>query len=121
HHADPALATPYQQDILSSRGHPPMRRFVPDGPVIKSARLSGALDEVPLRVAGNEMMIDAKGGHSNAMLLRFSKVATWREAFDVQGVDRREGPAENRRGGAHRQGPPPAGGEGREVDRAVAG
>jgi len=37
-------------------------------------------------VAGKEMVIDATNGKSDALLVRFSKVSTWREAYDVQGV-----------------------------------
>jgi len=43
-------------------------------------------DKVPVKWAGKELTIDAQAGHSDAMLVRFSKVSTWREAFDVQGV-----------------------------------
>src|SRR5882672_723210 len=32
------------------------------------------------------LVIDAAAGHSNAMLVRFAKVSTWREALDIQGV-----------------------------------
>jgi len=41
---------------------------------------------VPVKWAGKELVIDATGGKSDAMLVRYSKVATWREALDVQGV-----------------------------------
>jgi hypothetical protein len=61
-------------------------RSGPDGEQAWNELRSVSIDQVPLKVAGKEMTIDAKGGHSSAMLLRFSKVATWREAFDVQGV-----------------------------------
>jgi hypothetical protein len=43
-------------------------------------------DKVPVKFAGKELVIDAAGGKSDAQLVRFSKVATWREALDVQGV-----------------------------------
>ena len=45
-----------------------------------------ATDKVPVKFAGKELVIDAAGGKSDAQLVRFSKVATWREALDVQGV-----------------------------------
>jgi hypothetical protein len=48
---------------------------------------SVSVDKVPVKWAGKELVIDAQGGHSDAMLVRFSKVSTWREAFDVQGVN----------------------------------
>ena len=43
-------------------------------------------DKVPVKWAGKDLMIDAQAGHSDAMLVRFYKVSTWREAYDVQGV-----------------------------------
>jgi hypothetical protein len=48
---------------------------------------SVSVDKVPVKWAGKELVIDAQGGHSDAMLVRFSKVSTWREALDVQGVN----------------------------------
>jgi hypothetical protein len=58
----------------------------PEGEQAWAELRSVSIDKVPLKIAGKEMVIDAQGGHSNAILVRFSKVATWREAFDVQGV-----------------------------------
>jgi hypothetical protein len=43
-------------------------------------------EKVPLKFAGKDLVIDAAAGHSDAQLVRYSKVATWREALDVQGV-----------------------------------
>ena len=48
---------------------------------------SVSADKVPLKWAGKELMIDAQAGRSDAILVRFSKVSTWREAYDVQGVN----------------------------------
>jgi hypothetical protein len=61
-------------------------RSGPDGEQAWTELRAVSIDKVPLKIAGKEMVIDAQGGHSNAILVRFSKVATWREAFDVQGV-----------------------------------
>jgi hypothetical protein len=61
-------------------------RSGPEGEQAWTELRSVSIDKVPLKIAGKEMVIDAQGGHSNAILVRFSKVATWREAFDVQGV-----------------------------------
>jgi hypothetical protein len=47
---------------------------------------SVSADKVPVKWAGKELVIDTQAGHSDAILVRFSKVSTWREAFDVQGV-----------------------------------
>jgi len=44
-------------------------------------------DKVPIKWAGKDLVIDAQAGRSDAMLVRFSKVSTWREALDVQGVN----------------------------------
>ena len=43
-------------------------------------------EKVPLKWAGKDLVIDAAAGHSDAQLVRYSKVSTWREALDVQGV-----------------------------------
>ena len=43
-------------------------------------------EKVPVKWAGKELVIDAAAGHSDAQLIRYSKVSTWREALDVQGV-----------------------------------
>ena len=45
-----------------------------------------SVDKVPVKLAGKDLVIDAQAGHSDAQLIRYSKVSTWREAFDVQGV-----------------------------------
>jgi hypothetical protein len=45
-----------------------------------------SVEKVPLKFAGKDLVIDAAAGHSDAVLVRYSKVSTWREALDVQGV-----------------------------------
>lgn len=45
-----------------------------------------SVEKVPLKFAGKDLVIDATAGHSDAVLVRYSKVSTWREALDVQGV-----------------------------------
>ncbi|HTO96147.1 MAG TPA: hypothetical protein VMK66_03805 [Myxococcales bacterium] len=47
---------------------------------------SVSVDKVPVKFAGKDLVIDAAAGKSDAQLLHYSKVATWREAMDVQGV-----------------------------------
>jgi hypothetical protein len=42
--------------------------------------------KVAVKMAGKELAIDAAAGKSDAILVRYSKVSTWREAYDVQGV-----------------------------------
>ena len=61
-------------------------RSGPEGEQAWAELRSVSIDKVPLKVAGKDLVIDAAAKNSNAMLLKFSKVATWREAFDVQGV-----------------------------------
>jgi len=61
-------------------------RSGPEGEQAWAELRTVSIDKVPLKVAGKDLVIDAAAGQSSAMLLRFSKVATWREAFDVQGV-----------------------------------
>lgn len=45
-----------------------------------------SIDKLPLKIAGKELVIDVAAGQSKAQLVRFSKVSTWREGLDVQGV-----------------------------------
>jgi len=61
-------------------------RTGPEGEKAWADLRSVSIEKVPLKVAGKEMMIDATAGHTDAQLIRFSKVSTWREAYDVQGV-----------------------------------
>jgi hypothetical protein len=61
-------------------------RSGPDGEKAWAEMRAVSIEKVPLKVAGKDLIIDAAAGQSNAQLVRFSKVSTWREAFDVQGV-----------------------------------
>lgn len=61
-------------------------RTGPEGEKAWADLRSVSVDKVPLKVGGKEIVIDAAAGQSNAILVRFAKVSTWREASDVQGV-----------------------------------
>jgi hypothetical protein len=61
-------------------------RTGPEGEKAWADLRSVSAEKVPVKVAGKELMIDATAGKSDALLVRFSKVSTWREAYDVQGV-----------------------------------
>jgi hypothetical protein len=61
-------------------------RSGPEGEKAWADLRSVSTDKVPLKIAGKELILDASTGQSNVQLVRFAKVSTWREAFDVQGV-----------------------------------
>lgn len=78
---------PYVESALTFlRAFTHTNRTGPEGEKAWAELRSVSADKVPLKVAGKDLVIDAAAGHSNAMLVRFSKVSTWREALDVQGV-----------------------------------
>jgi hypothetical protein len=86
----PAAAAPSRPYVDSAltflKAFTHTNRSGPEGEKAWADLRSVSLDKVPLKVAGKELMIDAAAGHSNAQLIRFAKVSTWREAYDVQGV-----------------------------------
>jgi hypothetical protein len=43
-------------------------------------------DKVAIKVAGKDLILDAAGSKSDAQLIRFSKISTWREGKDVKGI-----------------------------------
>lgn len=61
-------------------------RTGPEGEKAWAELRAVSIEKVPLKIAGKDLIIDAAAGHSNVQLVRFAKVSTWREAFDVQGV-----------------------------------
>lgn len=78
---------PYVESALTFlRAFTHTNRTGPEGEKAWAELRSVSADKVPLKVAGKDLVIDAAAGHSNAMLVRFAKVSTWREALDVQGV-----------------------------------
>jgi len=78
---------PYVESALTFlRAFTHTNRTGPEGEKAWAELRSVSADKVPLKVAGKDLVIDAAAGHSNAMLIRFAKVSTWREALDVQGV-----------------------------------
>ena len=78
---------PYVESALTFlRAFTHTNRTGPEGEKAWAELRSVSADKVALKVAGKDLVIDAAAGHSNAMLVRFAKVSTWREALDVQGV-----------------------------------
>jgi hypothetical protein len=78
---------PYVESALTFlRAFTHTNRTGPEGEKAWAELRSVSADKVPLKVGGKDLVIDAAAGHSNAMLVRFAKVSTWREALDVQGV-----------------------------------
>ena len=47
---------------------------------------AASADKVAIKVAGKELALDAAAGKSDAQLVRFAKLSTWREGKDVKGV-----------------------------------
>src|SRR5882672_8181545 len=77
---------PYVESALTFlRAFTHTNRTGPEGEKAWAELRSVSADKVPLKVGGKDLVIDAAAGHSNAMLVRFAKVSTWREALDVQG------------------------------------
>ena len=78
---------PYVESALTFlRAFTHTNRTGPEGEKAWAELRSVSADKVALKVAGKDLVIDAAAGHSKAMLIRFAKVSTWREALDVQGV-----------------------------------
>lgn len=88
--AEPKADTPARPYVDSAitflKAFTHTNRSGPDGEKAWADLRTVSIEKVPLKVAGKDLIIDAAAGHSNAQLVRFSKVSTWREAFDVQGV-----------------------------------
>jgi hypothetical protein len=80
-------ARPYVDSALAFlKAFTHTNRSGPEGEKAWAELRAVSIEKVPLKVAGKELVIDAAAGHSNAQLVRFARVSTWREAYDVQGV-----------------------------------
>jgi pyruvate dehydrogenase E2 component (dihydrolipoamide acetyltransferase) len=90
--ADPAApkaepARPYVDSAIAFlKAFTHINRTGPEGEKAWAELRAVSADKVPLKVAGKDIAIDAVGGQSDAQLIRFAKVSTWREGLDVQGV-----------------------------------
>ncbi|HYS07826.1 MAG TPA: hypothetical protein VEP66_03740 [Myxococcales bacterium] len=85
--APSAESRPYVDSALTFlKAFSHTNRTGPEGEKAWADLRSVSIDKVPLKVGGKEIVIDAAAGQSNAILVRFAKVSTWREASDVQGV-----------------------------------
>jgi hypothetical protein len=67
-----------------------------------TALRSASADKVTIKIAGKDLVLDAAGGKTDAQLVRFSKLSTWRDGKDVKGVTLEE--AEFRIGEAQQKG-----------------
>ena len=47
---------------------------------------AAAADKVSIKIAGKDLTLDAAAGKTDAQLVRFSKLSTWRDGKDVKGV-----------------------------------
>jgi hypothetical protein len=47
---------------------------------------AAAAAKVTIKVAGKDLVLDAEGGKTEAQLVRFAKLSTWRDGKDVKGV-----------------------------------
>ena len=47
---------------------------------------TAAADKVSIKIAGKDLTLDAAGGKTDAQLLRFARLSTWRDGKDVKGV-----------------------------------
>ncbi len=67
-----------------------------------TALRTASADKVTIKIAGKDLVLDAAGGKTDAQLVRFSKLSTWRDGKDVKGVTLEE--AEFRVGEAQQKG-----------------
>jgi hypothetical protein len=51
-----------------------------------TALQTASADKVPIKIAGKELVLDAAAGKTDAQLVRFAKLSTWRDGNDVKGV-----------------------------------
>jgi len=51
-----------------------------------TALRTASADKVTIKIAGKDLVLDAAGGKTDAQLVRFSKLSTWRDGKDVKGV-----------------------------------
>lgn len=61
-------------------------RSGPAGVEAWDALRGASADTVTIKVGGKDLTLDAKGGKSDAQLVRFAKLSTWRDGNDVKGV-----------------------------------
>src|SRR5712692_6257590 len=51
-----------------------------------TALRTASADKVTIKIGGKDLTLDAAGGKTDAQLVRFSKLSTWRDGKDVKGV-----------------------------------
>ncbi|MGZ6143263.1 MAG: hypothetical protein ACXWLM_07990 [Myxococcales bacterium] len=47
---------------------------------------TAAADKVTIKIGGKDLVLDAAAGKTDAQLVRFAKLSTWRDGKDVKGV-----------------------------------
>jgi hypothetical protein len=67
-----------------------------------TALRTASADKVTIKIGGKDLVLDAAAGKTDAQLVRFSKLSTWRDGKDVKGVTLEE--AEFRVGEAQQKG-----------------
>lgn len=70
--------------FLKSFSH--TNRKGPEGAEAWDALRTTAADKVVLKIGGKDLVLDTVAGQSDAQLVRFSKLSTWREGSEVKGV-----------------------------------
>jgi hypothetical protein len=51
-----------------------------------TALRTASADKVTMKIAGKQLVLDAAAGQTDAQLVRFAKLSTWRDGSDVKGV-----------------------------------
>src|SRR5258708_26430627 len=56
-----------------------------------TALRTASADKVTIKIGGKELVLDAAAGTTDAQLVRFAKLSTWRDGNDVKGVTLEQG------------------------------
>ena len=85
--ATPSEGRPYVDAALAFlKSFTHTNRSGPAGVEAWDALRAASAEKVAIKVAGKELTLDAAGGKTDAQLVRFAKLATWRDGNDVKGV-----------------------------------
>lgn len=83
----PAEGRPYVDAALTFlKSFTHVNRNGPAGVDAWEALRSASADKVSLKIGGKDLMLDAAAGKSDAQLIRFARLSTWRDGKDVKGV-----------------------------------
>lgn len=83
----PAEGRPYVDAALTFlKSFTHTNRTGDEGAQAWTALRAVSADKVPIKIAGKELTLDAASGKTDAQLVRFAKLSTWRDGKDVKGV-----------------------------------